>query len=454
MHGFIRCHFVALAVVAALAAGCGEDASEETDRPASETQRDAAAPATRPPAVERVASSKADVASVVEGNSAFAFDLYARLKSQEGNLIYSPYSISTALAMTYAGARGDTAAEMEKTLRFPCEKVQVDRGPAEAQVFMDVSWDQGRLHAAMADLVDDLNARGGKGAYELVVANRLWGQAGYSFLAPFLSLNQAYYGAGIETVDFARATEAARKTINTWVEDQTRDKIKELLKPGVLDSLTRLVLTNAIYFKGSWASQFKKERTADAPFHVTPDRTVDVPMMRQTEKFGYTETGDMQVLDMPYVGGELSMTILLPKKADGLGDVEASLDAGSLKTWVASLRKRKIAVFLPRFKIEFGIGLSETLKAMGMPLAFSNAADFSGMDGTQRLYISAVIHKAFVEVNEEGTEAAAATAVVVGIKSAPMRPLVFRADRPFVFLIRDRVKGSVLFIGRVTDPTA
>jgi len=418
MNGFIRPRIVAhvLAVAAVLATGCGERGKGRASRPRA---------------------SKADVASVVEGNSAFAFDLYAKLKTAKGNLIFSPCSISTALAMTYAGARGDTAAEMEKTLRF--------------------ALGQDALHPAMADLVDDLNARGGdegKAAYELVVANRLWGQSGYNFLAPFLELNRTYYGAGLELVDFARATEAARKKINAWVEDQTRDKIRELLKPGVLNALTRLVLTNAIYFKGNWASEFKKERTADAPFHVTPEKTVDAPMMRQTEKFGYAETGDVQVLDMPYVGDDLSMTILLPKKADSLGDVEASLSAAQLKTWIARLREEKVAVFLPRFKVEFGLGLSETLKAMGMPLAFSNAADFSGMDGTRDLYITAVIHKAFVEVNEEGTEAAAATGVVVGLKSAPMKPLVFRADRPFVFLIRDRATGSVLFIGRVTDPTA
>jgi len=454
-----------LAAVAIMAIGCGEDASDGTDRPALVTEPDATAPAKPLPPLVRAASSKADVASVVEGNSSFAFDLYARLKSQEGNLIYSPYSISTALAMTYAGARGDTAAEMHRVLHFPSESISMHfaspEAPRPAHNTEDIfPWTQERIHAAMADLVDDLNERGGKedgeAAYELVVANRLWGQAGYNFLAPFLSLNQAYYGAGIEQVDFARATEAARKTINAWVEDKTRDKIKELLKPGVLDSLTRLVLTNAIYFKGNWATQFKKERTADAPFHVTPEKTVDVPMMRQTEKFGYTETGDMQILDMPYVGGELTMTVLLPTKADGLGDVEASLSAAQLKAWIARLRERKVAVFLPRFKLEFGLDLSRVLAAMGMPKAFDDRrADFSGMtDDPLGLYITNVIHKAFVDVNEEGTEAAAATAVVMAPRGMPRPPPVFRADRPFIFLIRDRVTGSVLFIGRVTDPTA
>ncbi len=430
----------ALAVVAIILTGCGADAPEPAPvKPdVTETKPDATVPAEPQPPIKRAPSSKADVASVVEGGNAFAFDLYAKLKGRKGNLIFSPYSISTALAMTYAGARGETAAEMRKTLRF--------------------AFGQEKLHPAMADLVDDLNKRGGDGddgsAYELVVANRLWGQAGYHFLAPFLGLNKAYYGAGLEQVDFARATERARKTINDWVEDRTRDKIKELLKPGILTPLTRLVLTNAIYFKGNWASEFKEERTSDAPFHVTPGRTVNVPTMRQTEKFGYTEAQGLQILEMPYVGDDLSMVVLLPRKADGLGELEAALSAGDVKTWVSRLRERKVAVFLPKFKAEFGLDLKEVLLAMGMPLAFdSRRADFSGMDGTRELSISAVIHKAFVDVNEEGTEAAAATAVVMTRKSAPRLP-VFRADRPFVFLIRDRVTGSVLFIGRVTDPTA
>jgi serpin B len=437
MSGFICLRTVAcvLAVTIVLATGCSVQVDVKKPRPSVVTKPVPAAPAKLLPPLVRAPATKADVASVAEGNNAFAFDLYAKLKTEEGNLIFSPYSISTALAMTYAGARGETAAEMKKTLRFALS--------------------QEKLHPAMADLVDDLNARGGKDAYELVVANRLWGQAGYSFLAPFIALNRTYYGAGLEQVNFKTATEAARKTINTWVEDKTRDKIQELLKPGILTDLTRLVLTNAIYFKGNWASQFKKERTADAPFHVTPDKSVDVPTMRQTAKFGYTETQDMQVLEMPYIGDDLSMTILLPKKADGLGKVEASLSAATLKTWVARLRKQKVGVFLPRFKMEFSVGLVDTLEAMGMPRAFDpSRADFSGMDGTRALSITAVIHKAFVDVNEEGTEAAAATAVVMGLRSAPSRPIIFNADRPFIFLIRDRVTGSVLFIGRVTDPSA
>jgi serpin B len=421
----------------------------------------AAAPAWPRGTLERAPSSKADVASVVEGNSDFAFDLYAKLKGRNGNLIFSPYSISTALAMTYAGARGDTASEMHRVLHLPSDRgaehlpPPKGGGPAPWREIR-TPWKQERIHAAMARLVDDLNARGGKkddgSAYEFVVANRLWGQSGHRFLDPFLALNRRYYGAGLEQVDFARATERARTTINEWVEKQTREKIRELLKPGVLTPLTTLVLTNAIYFKGNWASRFKKERTHDAPFHVTPRKTVDVPMMFQTAKFGCTETRDLQVLEMPYVGADLSMVVVLPRKVDGLRGVEALLNTGSLKTWVSRLRKRKVAVYLPRFKAELGVDLAGELAAMGMPKAFGGGADFSGMDGTRDLYISAVIHKAYVDVNEEGTEAAAATAVVMTRNGS--RTPVFRADRPFIFLIRDRATGSVLFIGRVTDPSA
>jgi len=426
---------LAAAAFAALAVGCAGKPDRPTVGP--EPHETTAVPGKPSVAAKRQEASEADVAATVEGNNAFAFDLYAKLRGQEGNLVFSPYSISTALAMTYAGARGKTAGQMEKVLHF--------------------TLGQGKLHPAMADLVDDLNTRGGDGkegsAYELVVANRLWGQKGYRFLDPFLALNRTYYGAGLEQVDFARATDAARKTINAWVEDKTRDKIKELLKPPHLTPLTRLVLTNAIYFKGNWMSQFKKERTKDAPFSVSPASKVAVPTMRQTEKFGYAEAEGLQVLELPYVGDELSMVILLPRKTDDLAEIEATLGAGRLKAWLSRLGKRKVQMFLPRFKIEFGLDLKRALKSMGMPLAFDeHKADFSGMDGRIWLYIGAVIHQAYVDVNEEGTEAAAATAVVMEGRGMPRPPPVFRADHPFLFLIRDGKTGSILFIGRVTDP--
>ena len=440
---------VALAGPAMLGAGCGKEALAPpvADKPAS--LRQIPEPPGAPPA-----GSEAAVAAVVEGSNRFAFNLYAKLRAKKGNLVFSPYSVWTALAMTYAGARGQTWQQMYRGLHFPCHMYSTAiEPPAEGMLLLKAPWAEKRIHATIAAVVRDLNARGGQGAYELVVANRLWGQRGYRFLDPFLELNRTYYGAGLEQVDFARATEAARQTINAWVEDRTRDKIRGLLKVGILTPDVRLVLTNAIHFKGNWTRQFKKEQTADAPFSVSPAKRITVPMMRQTAKFGYAEAEGLQVLELPYVGDELSMVILLPKDTHGLAEIEATLDASALKGWLSRLRKRKVAVFLPRFRIEFGLDLKEALKPMGMRVAFDrDKADFSGMtDNPEGLYIGAVIHEACVDVNEEGAEAVAATAVVMKPGNGGGLP-VFRADHPFLFLIRDGKTGSILFIGRVMNP--
>jgi serpin B len=372
-------------------------------------------------------------ATVLEGANAFALDLYARLRGEEGNLFFSPYSISTALAMTYAGAQGDTAAEMAKTLHFP----------ADAE----------KLHASYAALLNQLNDGGPDRGYQLNVANALWGQKGYPFRNPFLTLVRDRYRAGLSELDFAGNSEEARRFINTWVEKKTQDKIKDLLPEGSLDRLTRLVLTNAIYFKGDWASQFNKNATREGPFTTAGATTVKVPMMNQTGQFGYHDAGTFQALEMPYKGKELAMVVLLPKKTDGLAEFEKTLSAGNLKDWVGKLRPTKVQVAMPKFKMTQRFSLKKALSAMGMPLAFSDRSDFSGMDGSRNLYLSEVFHKAFVDVNEEGTEAAAATGVVVKFRSAAKTsPPRFIADHPFVFLIRDVRSGSVLFLGRVTDP--
>ncbi|MFH1730640.1 MAG: serpin family protein [Planctomycetota bacterium] len=385
-----------------------------------------------------------NTAAVIKGNNEFALDLYAKLSEKKGNLFFSPYSISTALAMTYAGARGDTAGQMKTTLHL---------GAAP---------DDKALHDAFGKLVGDLNAAGKKGKFKLSVANALWAQRDYKFLEEFTGLVTKSYGAGLTPLDFARQTEAARQTINAWVEKQTQDKIKELLKPGVLTSLTRLVLTNAIYFKGDWASQFDKKRTKDAPFHLglpaekslAGPATVEVPMMYQKGKFNYADLRTFQILQMPYKGDQLAMVVLLPKEhhAEAMVTLEKSLTTKNLTTWLGRLPSREVMVYLPRFKMTSEFSLKSTLMAMGMKDAFTEKANLSGMDGTYMLYISAVVHKAFVDVNEEGTEAAAATAVVVALRSAAPRQLIFRADRPFIFLIRDNRTGSVLFIGRVANP--
>ncbi len=372
-------------------------------------------------------------AEVVRGNNQFAWDLYAKLREAEGNLFFSPYSISTALAMTYAGARGETAEQMAETLHFTA--------PDED------------LHRAMGALVDALNKAGEEGDFELAVANALWGQSGYEFLDAFTEMVEKSYGAGLERVDFQRQTEAARQTINQWVEDKTNERIEDLLKPGVLSPDTRLVLTNAIYFKGDWASQFDKDATRDRPFTRVGGDKIDVPMMYQKGEFRYGGNNVCQILELPYEGDDLSMLVILPRTAEGLADLEKGLSPEWLDRWAQPMRKQEVHVYLPRFEITAEFSLKDVLIAMGMRDAFSEDADFSGMTGRRDLFISAVEHKAFVEVTEEGTEAAAATAVVMNERAAPL-PVTFRADHPFLFLIRDNGTGSILFVGRVANPKA
>jgi serpin B len=374
-----------------------------------------------------------DAAEAVRGNTAFALDLYGRLRGREGNLFLSPESISTALAMTYAGARGRTAEEMAATLHFTLSPE--------------------RLHPAMAALLRDLGGRTGQGGYSLSLANALWAQRGHPFLPEFLRLARDRYSAGVRELDFVNATEEARQTINDWVARQTKDKIRDLIAKGVLDASTRLVLTNAIYFKGDWTRPFPKEGTHDAPFHSGAGRDVKVPLMSQTAELGYLDGGTFQALELPYGSGDLSMVVFLPRKADGLADFERKLTPESLAGWLAKLHTQEVEVSLPRFRVTAEFSLKDTLTAMGMPLAFSGSADFSGMDGSRDLHISAVVHKAYVDVNERGTEAAAATAVAVAT-AAPLVTHVFRADHPFLFLIRDRRTGSLLFLGRLTNPRA
>jgi len=379
--------------------------------------------------------------TVVEGNNKFALDLYAKLSSEEGNLFFSPYSISTALAMTYSGAKGQTAEQMAEVLHFPTRQ-------HEEETYLS----QQQFHRDFGKIIQDMNARGREDKYELSIANALWGQQGYEFLDEFLELIKANYDGGLNKVDFTKATEQARQTINEWVEEKTNDKIKELIKKGVLDRMTRLVLTNAIYFKGNWASRFDEKLTRDAQFYVSASERIKVPMMNQKGKFGYIQTEDLQILELPYVEDELSMVILLPLKKDGIDTAEQQINSNKLSEWMQNLKEKEVVVFLPKFTMTQELSLAETLKSMGMVDAFTGDADFSGMNGKRNLFISAVIHKAYVDVNEEGTEAAAATAVTVRLTAVEKPPPVFRADHPFIFVIRDKVTDSILFLGRVINP--
>lgn len=376
-----------------------------------------------------------DIKAVAEANNRFALDLYPKLAKGDENLFYSPSSISTALAMTYAGARGKTAEEMAKTLH------------------LDLPPD--RLHPAYADMIRDLNEAGKKGDFQLSVANRLWGQKGEPFLKEFLDFTERSYGAGLSEVDFVGNTEGARKTINDWVQKQTAEKIKELIKQGILNAATRLVLTNAIYMKAEWLVKFKKQDTSPAPFFAAGGRELQVPTMHQTSIFGYAELDNLQALELTYKGNRLSMIVLLPEQKNALAVLEKQLTHQNLYKWLAQLKPQKVRVALPKFQATREFSLAEVLQSLGMTRAFDgNQADFSGMNGRKNLFISAVVHKAFVAVDEEGTEAAAATAVVMNLTAAPMPERIpeFRADHPFVFLIRDRASGAILFMGRMMEP--
>jgi len=386
---------------------------------------------------------------IVDGNNKFALELFAKLQNTKGNLFFSPYSISTALAMAHAGACNETESQMAGVLHFPVS------GNRKTDSTSKSLPDRQQFASSFGNIIKDLNNRGQKGGYDLTVANALWGQKDYGFLKNFLKLIENCYDGQLNEVDFVRATETARKTINAWVEKKTNEKIKNLISKGVLDSMTRLVLTNAIYFKGNWARQFTENRTKDATFTLADGHKIEVATMNQKAKFGYMETDTFQALELPYVDDELSMVILLPKKFDALDEFEKKLTPDNLKQWLAKIHKREVVVFVPKFKMTSQFSLASVLKSMGMKDAFSSDADFSGINGKRDLFISAVIHKAYVEVNEEGTEAAAATGVVMKLTSIGPAPIpVFRADHPFLFLIRDNQTGSILFIGRVANPKA
>jgi len=370
--------------------------------------------------------------TVVQGNNAFACELYGKLAVAEGNLFFSPYSISNALAMTYGGARGNTAKEMAATLHFG--------GAPET------------FHESFGELVRRVQSEDKKRKYQLRIANRLWGQKDFGFVPEFISSSAKSYGAGLEEVDFGGATEQARQAINAWVEKQTQDKIKELLKPGILDSLTKLVLTNAIYFKAAWSEPFDSKNTKPGDFLAGGTKKVKVPMMRQSQRTRFMDGGTFAALELPYEQHELSMIIFLPKKAEGLAALEKSLTAGTLAKWYAKLSDHQVDIRMPKFKTTAEFRLDKVLQEMGMRDAFDkDKADFTGLSSVKELCITAVVHKAFVDVNEVGTEAAAATAVAIGLQSLPP-PATFHADHPFIYLIRDNKTGSVLFMGRMVNP--
>jgi serpin B len=385
------------------------------------------------------AATIAAPAALVQAGNQFAFDLYGQLSrdKKDENLFYSPTSISLALAMTSAGARGETATQMAGVLHWKN--------------------DAAALHAGMNAWIRQLNAIDKGQEYELRVANRLWAQQGYKFLNPFLKITREQYQAPLGQINFQTQAEPARQTINQWVEQQTAGKIQDLLPQGTIESRTKLVLTNAIYFKGNWQTPFKKSGTRDLDFAVTSSQKQRVPTMQMTDDFRFARLEGLKLLQMPYTGGQLSLIAVLPDEVDGLAKVEAGLSPETWKVWTTALKSTQVWVRLPRFKMTSEFGLKRALSELGMPLAFEEgSADFSGMNGKHDLFISAALHKAFVDVNEQGTEAAAATGIVIKPLSAvvePTKPQEFHADHPFLIAIVDNRAGSVLFLGRVLDPT-
>ena len=468
-----------LLVVAALLglAGCGEEEAGPPERPLTSPTAGPALPTTSPtaepglpttsPTAEPVlpttsptpepqpaeegevarsekpratpsAAAEFDLAELVAGNSAFAFDLYQALRGGEGNLFYSPYSISQALAMTYAGARGETKRQMADTLGFTLHDDQ--------------------LHPAFNALDLDIAHRGeGPDAreeerFQLNIANAMWGQKDYAFLPEFLDVLAQNYGAGMRLLDFVSAPEESRLTINDWVSEQTERKIPDLIPQGIIDDLTRFVLTNAIYFNAGWLFPFESQDTQEGSFYLLDGGEVTVPMMKQTQELAYAEGEGYEAISLPYGLSGLAMVLLVPA-AGQFEAFESSLNADRVDAIVKGLGRWSVTLSMPKFDFESSFDLAETLGTMGMPDAFTDRADFSGMNGRPELYIQAVVHKAFISVDEEGTEAAAATAVVGGVTSMPEH-VDLTIDRPFIFLIRDTDTGAIMFLGRVLNPMA
>ena len=382
----------------------------------------------------------ADINNVVDANNQFALDYYSKLKDKDnGNIFFSPFSISSAFVMAYEGAKGQTAEQIRSVFYF--------------------SKDSDLRRTEYASIFDEINRKDKK--YKLSSANALWAQEDYQFLKDYFDSVEKYYGGKATNLDFKKDPEGSRITINNWVENQTNDKIKDLIPSGVIRTMTKLLLTNAIYFKGEWDKEFNKNNTKEESFRTNKNSTVKTPMMQRTDDeaiFNYAENSNLQILEMPYSGEELSILLLLPK-GDNLAKLESLLSTKKLSEWKKDLEEQRVKVYIPKFKFETKYFMADDLKTMGMPIAFSDSADFSGMTGEKDLKIDEAIHQAFVEVNEEGTEAAAATAISMipmsidfGLPKEPKIP-VFRADHSFIFLIQEKSTENILFMGRVVDPT-
>ncbi|MBN2127363.1 MAG: serpin family protein [Candidatus Diapherotrites archaeon] len=394
----------------------------------------------KPVELENFNVSEEVLQEAVNANNQFAFELYNKYSSKEENIFFSPYSISTALGMTFEGAKGQTAEEMREVFHF----IENEKNRKEST----------------AILYNKLNK--GNEKIKLSTANALWAQKDYVFLQEYFDLIEKYYAGKVTNLDFINKTEESRKTINSWVEQKTNNKIKDLIPQGSITGDTKLVLTNAIYFKGNWLHQFKTEKTFQEEFKLNETQSIQTEFMHLKSSelkdeepgkdlFNYMENDSMQMLELEYNEDKLSMLILLPK--NNLNELEEQLNNEKLSELKNSMRKEKVNISLPKFKLETKYFMGQDLSEMGMPTAFSPSADFSGMTGSKDLMISQVIHQAFVEVNEEGTEAAAATAVIMETTSAtPLQPKEFKANHPFIFIIQEKETGNILFIGKLMNP--
>jgi len=375
-----------------------------------------------------------NVAQIVPTGTLFCMDLYASLCPQEGNILFSPCSISTALAMTYAGARGQTRSQMARVMHFPM--------------------DQEEFLAAYAVVEKGMHEHAGSANVQLMSANALWVQNGYRIQQTFLDVMKQYYTPALYEIDFALSPENARRRINSWVEDRTQGKIPGLLKPQTVRADTTLIFSNALYLKGLWAEPFNPEQTKEGEFHISREKRVRAPMMNRQGGFRMIEQTGLKILELPYAGEELSMFVLLPGEIDGLAALEERLDAQTLETWIRQVHTKRtstVEVCLPVFTLRAEYQLARTLSDMGMPVAFTPEGDFSGMRAERDIFISDVVHKAFIDISEEGTEAAAATAVIMTKSAARTR--VFMADHPFIFLIRENPTGMILFFARMVNPS-
>ncbi|HTJ81243.1 MAG TPA: serpin family protein [Polyangiaceae bacterium] len=409
--------------------------------PASSSVSSAAPAASTKPTPAPVDAADAALAKKLAASSnAFGFDLWKKLSATKGNLVASPASLSIALSMTYGGAGGETATEMAKVLHFT--------GSAD-----DVMKGAGTLSTQLGD---------GSHGVTFTIANRLYGEKTYHFEDAFLESTKKAYGAGLEPVDFRANAEGARASINGWVESKTDKRITNLIPQGALSADTRLVLTNAIYFLGDWATPFEKAKTRDEAFSTSATDTVQVPTMHRSGSYDFVAADGAQILSMPYAGGAMRMLVVLPDATDGLGALESQLDAKKVDAWIGAMKPTEVRVALPKFEIDpvEPIAAGKLLQAMGMKTAFGAKADFKKIanpsNAADQLMISEVFHKAFVKVDEKGTEAAAASAVVMTVKGLAVEPkgVEFKADHPFLFLMRDDATGLVLFMGRVANPKA